>query len=269
MKALAVAVSILAVGAVSASAADMAVKAPVLKAEAPYNWTGWYVGGNVGYSWGSSDANYVQDPGVFNGFGVNGVTGLALNRSLSPGSVIGGVQGGYDYQAGQWVFGVVADFDYRSGKAQVATGALNTFGDSLSISANQEWLGTIRGRVGFTPASAWLIYATGGFAYGRANYTVTQSFLVPPPILRVFSGSVNKPGWTVGAGTEYRFNRNWSVGVEYLYVDLGTDTMSVGPGSIAPLPAGTFPSTRVSFKDTSNIARVTLNYRFGGPVANY
>jgi len=243
-----------------ASAADIPVKAspaPVIT-----TWTGWFIGVNAGHSWGQTKVGYAQDPGILEGFGVNGIEGLALNRTLHPRHAMGGVQAGYNFQTSSWLIGVVADINFREARDRVVVGPLNTFGDTLTLETSQSWLGTVRARAGLTFANSWLIYATGGFAYGRASHSVTQTITNSAP--QTFSASGTNPGWVAGAGTEYRLDRRWSIGAEYLYVDLGTDTLTRAPNA-APIGGnapGAFPATRVSFKDVSHIARVTFSYRF-------
>jgi outer membrane immunogenic protein len=209
--------------------------------------------------------NYAQDPGIFQGFGVNGAASpLALSNSLHPRGGLGGVQGGYNLQTGPWVVGFVADFDYRRARGKMSPAVLDIFGDSLTYSTNQDWFGTVRGRIGISPTNSWLLYATGGLAYGKVDHSITQTdATIGGPVPRSFSGGATKAGWTVGGGAEYALSKNWSIGAEYLYVDLGSDTVATGPNgaAIAGVPIGAFPSTRASFKDTSSIARLTLSYK--------
>ena len=127
MRALTLVLLTLVVGTVGASPPDMMVSPSNSMVEALQHWTGWYVGGNVGYSWGGSDVSYVQEPGIGNIFGVdvvNGIPGLALNGELHPETAISGVQGGYDYQTSRLVVGFVADFDYRRGGDKSLIGPL-------------------------------------------------------------------------------------------------------------------------------------------------
>jgi outer membrane immunogenic protein len=122
------------------------------------------------------------------------------------------------------------------------------------------WFGTFRGRLGFTPAERWLVYATGGLAYGEV--TTSETLNVNGASV-AFSTNRTKLGWTVGAGVEAALWSNWTAKLEYLYVDFGTvnDTL-IGIAPITPVVTG----TRV----TDQIVRVGLNYRFGGPfVARY
>jgi len=246
----------------SASAADLPMKAPMLAPVAAPIWTGWYVGLNAGYSWGNSSINYAQDPGNF--FGIPGLgLPVALSTSVSPGSFIGGGQLGFNYQTGVWLFGFETDFAWRDRTSSVAL-VLNSSADTLTLSDEQKWVGTVRGRLGWTPMSNWLVYATGGLAYGNFERSVTQFCNVGCGFNRTFSNSVTKTGWTVGGGVEVAFTRNWSLGAEYLYMDFGTDTLTAGaaldqgPG-LGPI----FTNTTVSFHDTSHVARLKLNYKFG------
>ena len=157
-----------------AFAADMPVKAPPPPAPV-FNWTGFYVGGNVGYGWGSanSDVNY------FDAFDVPSATNcvedifaLCINGSdtVHMNGVIGGVQAGYNWQNGNYLLGAEADFQ---GSGQSGTNNFNIpFNNgnpsnaSISLKDRMPWFGTVRGRVGYV-ANQWLLYATGGVAYGR------------------------------------------------------------------------------------------------------
>jgi outer membrane immunogenic protein len=207
-----------------ASAAD-APKGPIYKAApAAFNWSGWYVGGTVGYGWGSSTH---EDAGVF-------------TPSFDMDGVVGGVTLGVNRQVGRIVYGLEADFSGSGIKGN------STLAPCPTCATELEWFGTIRGRVGVT-MSPTLLYITGGFAYGRLSASIGN------PV--VSSGSSTETGWTVGAGVEHAFNRNWSIKAEYLYVDLGSnfryDTVLAcgAPGCQA-------------FYDGFSIARMGLNYRW-------
>jgi len=254
---------------VSAFAADMPMKAPAyVPPPMLNNWSGVYVGLNAGYSWGHSSIDYAQGSGFI--FGVPPfLAGGGLATSVDPGSFIGGGQLGFNYQSGIWVFGAEADIAWRD-RTDTATFTLNPVvvgvggGDTLLLSDEQKWVGTVRGRLGISPGSMsnWLFYVTGGLAYGGFEHAVTQNCNVACGQVRVFSDSTTKAGWTVGGGVEVALNRNWSVGAEYLYMDFGTDTFAA-PAAGSLLGATTFPATTVSFHDKSQVARLKLNYRFG------
>ena len=129
--------------------------------------------------------------------------------------------------------------------------------DTLTISDRQQWVGTLRGKIGFAPPtmSNWLIYATGGMAYGSFEHLVTQFCNIGCSRTLTFSDRTTRAEWTVDGGVEYALNRNWSIRAEYLYMDFGKDTLnSAGAPSI--------PVTSVSFHDRSQVARAALNYKF-------
>jgi outer membrane immunogenic protein len=276
--------------AASAFAADLSprmyTKAPP-PAAVVYDWTGFYIGGNIGYSWGRAgtdgDLTGTQNVSVFRTAGpnlvssVNSVLGaLPLTGRANVNGLIGGGQAGYNWQRGTWLFGLEADIqgsDER-GSGDVCTIVGCPLGSSI-LTANYklEWFGTARGRVGFLPTERILLYATGGLAYGQLSASA--------PLIPISWGST-RAGWTVGAGVEAAIDNNWSVKLEYLYMDLG----SVGGGSTSgttavnalntPTPGfNTVTTTTLTSafntRFTDNILRVGVNYRFGGPsvVAKY
>jgi outer membrane immunogenic protein len=268
--------AVVAAAAVSqASAADLPVKAPVMKAPIvdTWNWTGFYIGGNAGYSWGRWDSSNVPPSvGIFPG------SGTAFGTTASPnvdGWVAGG-QIGYNWQVDRWVFGFETDWQWTGEKAStVATIAIGPFpfpGDSTARLTGTSttnwsfpWFGTFRGRVGWTTADHWMFYVTGGLAYGQAKFSNASiaTLTVTSPVAGTFStsagagfsGSTTRAGWTAGGGIEKALSRNWSIKAEYLYVDLGT----------ARFAANTAFATDVRLRD--HIARIGINYKFDtGPV---
>ena len=205
---------------IAAQAADLPrpqYKAPAY-IEPAFNWTGFYVGFNGGYGWGKSHW-----------------TGGAGDFSVAPKGFMAGGTIGYNYQWDAVVLGIEGDIDYMAlkGTADAAICLGCTFKDT--------WLGTLRGRVGYS-FDRWLPYLTGGFAYGNAY--------VSSPI---GSATGTKQGWTAGVGVEYAFAGPWSAKFEYLYVDLGTTTCAQAACGFA---------TNVQVKPTINLVRMGVNYRF-------
>jgi outer membrane immunogenic protein len=266
----AIAASALAVFATasSASAADLAArpytKAPVM---APvYDWTGFYIGGNVGYSWGrSSDTSTLT-----NGAGtVLFTSGAGTNMD----GVIGGGQIGYNWQVQNWVWGLEADIQASDQKGRrdflcptgVCTppfGVIAVFpGPAVPVALDQklEWFGTVRGRVGVLATPQVLFYATGGLAYGEVN----TSAVIGAGAFG-FNANDTRVGYTVGAGVEGAIGGNWTAKLEYLYMDLGR-TSGTFLTTIPALGGGVL-SHNYSSRITDNIVRVGLNYKFGGPV---
>jgi outer membrane immunogenic protein len=260
-------------GTVAAFAADLAphyTKAPVM---APgYNWTGFYVGANVGGQWGRGDptTSTVFDPTAY--FAASSVTAIAavgaqrVNRS----SVTGGFTAGYNWQINNAVLGLEGDINYFGFKGSATGSAVYPCcaptGFTVSSSVSADWLATIRGRIGFLAAPTWLLYATGGAAIAevKGNFNFTDTFAAATESAAIRDTRV---GWTVGAGTEYAVGNGWSLKAEYLYVDLGRAS-TTSTNLAAFVGPGTFPSNVFthSVDIKSNIVRVGVNYKFGGPV---
>jgi outer membrane immunogenic protein len=244
-----------------ALAADLPVK-PVYKAPAvePYSWTGFYVGGNVGYSWGNTDST-VSIPNL----ATLGITGFS--DSLNPDGIIGGGQVGYNWQANaNWVLGIEADIQ---ASGQKDSGSVSIpfslpfqevpVNGTVSISHEEKltWFGTVRGRVGYIFWNNAMLYGTGGLAYGHVGSSLTTTVSIPTAsATSSFSGSGTKVGWTVGAGIEGPLgdSQKWTWKVEYLYLDLGTVDYSFND----PILGAVTLSTDV----TDNIVRGGINYRF-------
>jgi outer membrane immunogenic protein len=235
-------------------------------------WTGAYVGGNIGYSWGRLDnsttvAPFTADPGLIDMiFGGGG-----SSAQVKPNGVIGGGQIGYNWRlAPRWLAGIEADFQ-ASGQKGTTRGlfsgittdcSFNTcvFTNTTDITAKLSWFGTARGRAGMEQNGLWF-YGTGGLAYGKVSVSGTNTFSVtatPGPVTVVystpFSYSKTKWGWVAGAGIEGRFGvSKWTWKIEYLHMDLG----SIGGGSFGGLPVVALNSS----KFTDEIVRFGINYK--------
>src|SRR5262245_18208979 len=152
------AVSALVLGALPAAAADMPVKAPPLIAA--YNWTGGYVGLNLGYSWGSATTTIT---------GAAPFTPSPTDFGAKPSGFIGGFQAGYNWQTSpNWLWGLEGDFQYadQHGIATCCT-------PIATVDARFRWFGTFRGRLGWV-SNDWLLYLTGGLAYANVARAATQ-----------------------------------------------------------------------------------------------
>jgi outer membrane immunogenic protein len=291
------ALGVLSISCVGAMAADMPMKAPPIAPPPPppFSWTGFYIGVHAGGSWSAdNDPDYTLTdptggaPFTSRNFAWCGApAGVASAAVTSPNpfdiqktcnndsSFLGGGQIGYNWQSGALVLGVEADaswrklVDYRFGifganaTAGQPMGSVAT--DTAYFKTKQDWIGTLRGRVGYAPGN-WLLYVTGGLAYGHVEHSFTE-VLAPGTTCvvtggftcRTISDSDTKFGWTIGAGFEFAFWQHWSIGAEYLYVDLGDTTLTLTP--IAG--GGFFTNTgTATFHDRSHIARAKLNYRF-------
>jgi outer membrane immunogenic protein len=231
-------------------AADL-MRAPVMKAPppvvAPFSWNGFYIGGHAGYGWmGSTDhvsrVSGSLDPGI----------DLASSIPLDPRGFVGGGQIGYNWQVSPlWVLGVEADISWTDFDATAARQGPADPSRIVTASQRLGYLGTVRGRVGVTPADRWLVYATGGFAYGRASLStaLTRTTGSGCAANNCQQGSISDTlsGWTAGGGAEWAFTRNWSVKAEYLYFDLGdlshpmTDSQFPSIGAVSISTFDTWP----------------------------
>lgn len=266
-----------------ASAADMApryTKAPPAMVEI-WNWTGFYIGGNAGYSWGRANA----DVSYFNpvtGAAIVAPAGSITNAGFNMDGGIAGGQAGYNWQTGSWVWGVEADIQWSGEKghgvyscaATTPTGGVcfpgltaqlpaGVTGTGLAFDQKLEWFGTARLRGGWLASPRTLLYVTGGLAYGSiktsASLTGVNAFGVAVSVAG--SNTDTRVGWTIGGGIEGMITQNWTAKLEYLYMDLGG--FSGGTLSLAP---AALVATRVDTNFTDHILRAGLNYKFGGPV---
>ncbi|MBI2716683.1 MAG: porin family protein [Rhizobiales bacterium] len=200
---LAMTVASLVAAAGTATAADLPRSSAPYYSPAPavYNWGGGYAGLNVGYEWGR-----------------------ITNSSISPSGLEGGLQAGYNWQSGQFVFGGETDIQ--------VTGADDTF---APYKFANPWFGTLRGRAGYAMNNI-LFYGTFGLAYGQIKGT--------------FAGldeSKTHAGWAGGLGMEVGFTPNWSAKIEYLYMDLSNRAYSI-------------TGTTNGFE--TNMVRFGINYHF-------
>jgi outer membrane immunogenic protein len=267
----------------NASAADMPLKAPPPPPPALWSWTGFYIGGNVGGSFGRATTNW----------NVSGVPLPSTSEHLD--GFVGGGQAGYNWQSGRWVWGLETDIQGTSERGRSSNGdpvttslttstttttpcipgalvvacgipvttTTTTTGTTTAALTSEEklpWLGTVRARLGVLASPKWLLYATGGLAYGEVDSSGTLSAGGA-----TVSGSSDtvRAGWTAGGGVEAALWGAWSLKAEYLFVDLGHVTNSYGGLSVAT-PSGTavFSPVTTTSHVTDNIVRVGLDYHF-------
>jgi outer membrane immunogenic protein len=271
----------------SAFAADMAVRAPAPLPPPPaplYNWTGFFAGLNAGYHWGRNCVNTVtKNVFSFSGFEDLGSAEASLGTGATcpdDNGFIGGGQIGYNWQLTNWVLGFETDLqgasnnndqDAITNKTKVPATSLTPAGTATGIitsSKDLRWLGTVRGRLGFLAAPSFLVYGTGGLAYGKveATTTISEDISFGNPTNGSFSDT--RTGWTVGGGVEWLFAPNWSVKAEYLYYDLGQVTWSLPDinqfgffGPIIP-PALLQTASQSTTRFNGNIVRAGINWHF-------
>jgi outer membrane immunogenic protein len=223
-----------------AQAADLGVaRAPVAAVVAVpvFNWSGVFVGAQIGYGWGKTDARFFNNVGVFipaasGSYNINGVTG--------------GVHLGYNMQFNNLVVGLVTDLE--------ASGIRGTglFPNGDDYRTRMNWQGSTRARLGVAVDRAHL-YVTGGVAYAGIDYSAFNIGTAT----RIGSNST-RMGWTIGAGAEYAFTPNFIASLEYRYTDFGSRTVNLNP-----VFAGS-----TTYKTTTHTVRVGVSYLFStGPSA--
>jgi outer membrane immunogenic protein len=220
-----------------ALAADLAIPyADKPDPPAAFNWSGFYVGAEGGGAWGSHSFLHLPgDPQA----GVD--SGSALR-----GGIIGG-NAGFNYQLGNWVYGLEGDLSWAN-----ASGSAACPNPVFTCGAKVDWFGTARVRIG-RAVDHFLPYVTGGLAYGneqRLGWGAGTSLTENDTHL----------GWTIGAGIEYALNSNWSFRAENLYVDLSNDTY---PGAMLVNSAGGVDTYfNVALDAHLQVVRAGLSYKF-------
>jgi opacity protein-like surface antigen len=262
----------------TAQAADLPGKAPIDQAPieaSVYDWSGLYVGANIGGAWSDSTLT-------------SSIAGASGNPDGT--GFIGGLQMGYNLQAGRFLYGIEGDFDWTTFTGTTgpiftlpgvisadtrATGPISTSPGVISASARKDWITTVAARLGIT-SDRWLVYGKigGGWSQGHAVLDVVNGGAIA-------TGSHTNGGWLLGAGIEYAFASNWTGKLEYDYIGLSNSTVSTPPvvnvshniqslkvglnyqfGDRAPFAAASSPSGAQA-QDTEELAKESQN-----PVAN-
>jgi len=223
----------------SAGAADLLLPAPVPVAPIYYDWTGFYIGGNLGAAVSTTSfSDTLIPPSSFS--------------SSSVSSFIGGGQLGVNYEfGGGVVVGAEAMFDWLSNTPTNFT-ASNLRAGTATGTINNRWVTTVTGKLGY----AWdrlLVYGKGGGAWVGTDNSLTVGGT--PAGASVNSGS---QGWTAGVGVEWAFQPKWSARVEYDFVGLQNQSFTV-----SGIPATLFAGDKISV-NSRNIQMITagLNYKF-------
>ena len=225
-----------------------------------FSWTGFYIGGRAGYGWSDggnvdidlfdAEEDFEYDPG---------------HQHLESDGFVGGGELGFNWQVAKWlVLGAETDFsgsgiDGHSSREHDVPDFDPDMTDA-HLSQSVDWFGTIRGRIGFVPFCKLMIYGTGGFAYAGLDNSGVVDF-------RPFGGLSHLPasnddtetGWTGGGGIEYAINRHWTIKVEYLYIDVGSNSATG-----IQIPDLNDPSTMVRYHWDNAFHTVTggVNFKF-------
>jgi len=243
--------------------ASASAKAPAAKPSSPssstFNWSGVYIGVSAGYNWAKADTDFAPRPTA-----AQFVNLLPQTLDLRPRGIFGGIQMGYNHQHGRMVLGIVGDISGTSSRAGVmitpipqnngtpfpGAGFESAYSDTKAIA-------TIRGRLGFTWHSRMLLYGTGGLAFGRVFEGADVNFQPVGTTDYLAKLDKIKMGIAVGGGGEFAVARHWTLGAEYLFINLGNETNITNP-----VPA--LPPFQVAYtwQAKSQIARGFVNYKF-------
>jgi outer membrane immunogenic protein len=247
-------VALTAVAISPALAADLPARAPVYT-KAPvmapiYDWSGFYIGINGGGA--SSHECYTLTSTA--GTGINPISEGCHNAT---GGLVGG-QIGYRWQMTNWVFGVEGQGDWADLKgSNPSLTALIPYTNQTKV----DGIGLLTGQIGYALNNV-LLYVKGGAAVTDNKYS---SFFTAAGV-QFNAASDTRWGGAVGAGIEYGFAPNWSVGIEYDHLFMGS------PSVAFPAQAINFPPFTGAVGRTDNIGQgidmgtIRINYRFGGPV---
>jgi outer membrane immunogenic protein len=248
--------------ATAAVAADLPARtapAPVVPVAPVFTWSGFYVGVHGGYIRNDSDARLVGNgAGLLTGAGTAGV--LPTRRGLDSDGLAFGGQVGANAQFGQFVVGIEADIAYTDiGRTRAVTlGPVVGFPTAITtaVGSDIEYLGTVRGRLGFAVDQLLffgptLIYVTGGLAYGEVDNRVA---ITSPGFADVVGRrSDTEVGYALGFGTESRLTNNLSLMSDTIYYDLGRQTVTAASATRA---------ATYRFQNDGWVSRIGLNFRF-------
>lgn len=263
-----------------AQAADMPLKAPPMVA-APFSWTGFYVGGHVGYGWGEKAFGLPELAGEQFGdcygkfqkcFDFSELGSEAFKHKLS--GFLGGVQAGVNYQVGVWVLGVEGQFSWTK-MDETSTTKLGEFyfancwydfTKDINLKATTEvnWVATVAGRIGYT-FDRFMLFAKGGVAFADQDYNWVVS-KGDYELLKAKFGET-RTGWMVGAGAEWMLIGNWSAKIEYNYMDFGSKTLNVAATECHYGECGGTSNLKVDIDEHMHVVKAGINYRFGAPAA--
>jgi outer membrane immunogenic protein len=225
-----------------------------------FSWSGFFVGINGGYGFSAEDEGVAWLETVSVANAVLPFFGPGNGGSLDIAGGFGGIQVGYNFQGGPWVWGIEADVqggdisDQSAGLTPYLAGATATFTSEHRVG----WFGTLRSRLGYS----WdrtLLYATGGFASGSVKHSMRWTDGLGFEARDTTTNT--QVGYAVGGGIEHAFNCCWSVKLEYQYIDLG-DNEYVAPELFGPGGAATAFAIRTVTDTDFHTVRVGLNWKW-------
>jgi outer membrane immunogenic protein len=240
----------------AAIAADLPLKAP----EAPaYQWSGCYLGVNLGGGTSGTNFRSTVDPGTYLAAGDAATVGGSGGGGANADGILAGGQVGCNLQSGMLVYGLEGDFDYFHSNPQWNNNTntlANGNGFAISQSLTTSYLATVRPRIGIA-ADRNLGYITGGAAFTSISYTEAYVDANAPPGTGIASASRTLVGWAAGAGWEYAWADHWTVRAEYLFASFPT-TSALG----AITGAGGTNTLHGSTDLVIQLVRAGVNFKF-------
>lgn len=225
------------------------------------SWTGFYVGGNLGWGWSSVSQSQSAFGNYFLPSSIASINRTARSQNLNGSGVLAGGQVGYNLQLSSLVLGVEGDIAWLDTKQSASSTAgypccaPSTY--TLRQSANINRVGTLRARVGITAAPNVLVFATGGLSYADVSFGRWFGDTATPVPVQRAAFSTTRTGWNAGGGIEYALSNSWSVKAEYLFHNLG---------SVRKSASATIANTTLGLSGSANLdlqtVRVGANYRF-------
>lgn len=256
----------------SAYAADIVVVSEPVAPVVPdtFSWTGGYIGINAGYAGGKFkhpvtvvptepvppvnptepelEPDPVEPEPLIFAMAPPSPSSIDTSVDVTSSGFIGGIQAGYNWQFDRTVIGIETDIQASNLKGEISGSIDDVFGFEAGSKIN--WLGTTRVRVGYLPTERFMLYATGGVAYGQVK---TYGSISGGGETVGFSNSKTRVGYTVGAGAEYAFTDHWTLKSEYLYTDLGKTKFTLPSDGV---------DVNVTSKTPFHTIRVGVNYKF-------
>jgi outer membrane immunogenic protein len=278
--------------AAGAGAADLPFKAPPLPASP--GWSGFFIGVQAGGAFADRTVSYTGDPSSRVLLTPDPVLGLPGQQPVLPygyraSGATGGLEAGYNWQVSpRWLLGVETDFSAGGPKGRAdSTSVLAsippvTVLQTVRSDQRVDWWGTVRGRLGVLATPDVLIFGSAGFAYGRVSSSDSHGITAPVPLNLTLgndvtsftctenttcfagSGASVKTGWSAGGGGEWRFAPHWTFKAEYLYVDLGRDSVRSNATALGTGFAGTSLSSYIADlgRTDFHVVRAGVNYHF-------
>lgn len=250
------------------------------------NWNGFYIGGNIGYLWSANNTLVSTGQSTYanplflpsSQQMAASLAALGTNRIFnSSKGFIGGGQIGYNsHFSERMVIGLDTDLDAlgqsngtSSTVRSVSTPLVGTHNADVTITKKLNYLGLLKGRLGYLVTPTFLLYGSGAFAYGggslKTSYSVTQTNPVFLPISEQSDANKVLAGWAAGGGGEWLFSPCWSLKLEYIYYELGPlHSILELAQPIRTNPVTTYAKavSKSSARFAENTLRIGVNYHF-------